>query len=76
MRVISKDGCINVPYESNTFCVIIDEESKIYTVAVRNYNLTGFMELATYDTLEDAKTAFNKMIEAGSNPDVTVFYFN
>lgn len=65
MRVISKDGTTNVPYENNVFCVIIDDENEEYTVAVRNTNLTGFMPLAVYNSKDAAMNAFNLLIDAG-----------
>ena len=75
MRVISKDGCINVPYEGHMFCIIIDDESKIYSVAVRTPNFTGFMSLGDYDTFDEAKAAFEKLIEAGNNLGEFTFRF-
>ena len=65
MRVISQDKTVNVQYEGNMFCVINDEEEKEYLVAVRNNNLTGFMPLATYQTKQEAQTAFDSLIDAG-----------
>ena len=62
MRVISKDGTINVPYESNMFAIV--EEDEKFFVGVRDYNHCVILTDA-YTTKEDAKDAFNALIAAG-----------
>ena len=66
MRVVSRDGCINVPYEGNMFCLIHDEEHEKHEIVVRTPSFTGYMELASYDTLEEAKDSFEDMAQAGA----------
>lgn len=76
MRVISSDGTINVPYETSAFFIIQDDESKNYSICIRNANLTGYMQLATYPTFEDARSDFDDMIAADINMFADVFYLN
>ena len=68
MRVISKDGTINVPYEGNMFAII--EENDEFYVGVRDYNHCVILS-DSYKTKDDAKSAFDTLIVAGEKSVIT-----
>ena len=75
MRIISQDGCTDVEYEGNVFSILQDEENEKYTVAIRNHSMTGYMELATYSSLNEAKDWFKKMNQAYEDFTTETFHF-
>lgn len=76
MRIISQDGCLDVEYEGNVFSILQDEENEKYTVAIRNASMTGYMELATYNSLDVAKENFKKMNQAYEDFTTETFHFD
>jgi len=62
MRVLSSDGCVNVSYEGNMFCLVSDEQKNEHMICVRsNANIEKYMPLATYDSKERAAEVFDEL---------------
>lgn len=64
MRVISQDGHINVPYRTNSFYLVKEDNAEQWHIALRTLDFRMYYPLATFDNAEDAEAVFNKMSKA------------